>query len=289
MRSVTNWASAGRVCLLASVLVASQARGDVTIFDNGPFVTQAGAGLNGADVSRAETNVITIGFNANATTAQGGPIRIADDFVVTTPAGVGGYRLSSMTFFGVQSTTSTNNVQFGAFYVALYDGNPSAGGNLIAGDFTTNRLISSTFSGVYRLSSTGLVTGNSRPITRLEVDMSWAPVLASGTYWMVVSAVGDTALTASPNPQTIFVTPHFATANAQQFFNSTWFAIWDPPFVLRAFCPADFDRAGGVTVADIFSFLNAWFAGDVSADFDGIDGVQVADIFGFLNRWFSGC
>lgn len=271
------------------MLATGKALADVVVFDNGPFVTEAGVGFNGADVSRAETGVITIGFNANATTAQGGPIRIADDFVISTPTGVGSSRLSSMTFYGVQSTTSTNNVQFGAFYVGLYDGNPSAGGTLIAGNFDTNRLISSTFSGAYRLSTTGLVTGTSRPITRLEIDMRWAPALPSGTYWMVVSAVGDATLTSVPNPQTLFVTPHFATANALQFFNSQWFAIWDPPFVLRAFCPADFNGLGGVAVEDIFAFLNAWFASDASADFDGVGGVEVADIFGYLNRWFAGC
>ncbi len=286
MRSSLRRSAVG-VCAL--LVLGGIASGQVTVFDNGPFITEVGVGFNGASISRAETSVITIGFNANATTAQGGPIRIADDFSITAPPGVGGYRLSTMTFFGVQSTTSTNNVQFGAFYVALYDGNPSEGGTLIAGDFTTNRLVSSAFSGVYRLSSTGLVTGNSRPVTRLTVDMSWTPRLASGTYWMVVSAVGDTALNPTPNPQTIFVTPHFPTANAQQFFNSQWFAIWDPPFTLRAFCPADFDTVGGVDVQDIFGFLNAWFAGSASADFDGVDGVQVGDIFGFLNTWFAGC
>jgi hypothetical protein len=54
-------------------------------------------------------------------------------------------------------------------------------------------------------------------------------------------------------------------------------------------CPADFDCSGGLAVADIFAFLNAWFAGSPSADFDGIDGLQIADIFTFLNAWFAGC
>ncbi len=54
-------------------------------------------------------------------------------------------------------------------------------------------------------------------------------------------------------------------------------------------CPADFDGVNGVDVQDIFSFLNAWFAGDVAADFDGMNGVEVQDIFTFLNAWFAGC
>lgn len=54
-------------------------------------------------------------------------------------------------------------------------------------------------------------------------------------------------------------------------------------------CPADFDGMGGVTVQDIFGFLNAWFANDISADFDHMGGVTVQDIFSFLNAWFAGC
>jgi hypothetical protein len=54
-------------------------------------------------------------------------------------------------------------------------------------------------------------------------------------------------------------------------------------------CPANFDGINGLQVADIFAFLNAWFAGDPAANFDGVPGLQVADIFSFLNAWFAGC
>jgi hypothetical protein len=53
-------------------------------------------------------------------------------------------------------------------------------------------------------------------------------------------------------------------------------------------CPADFNHTGGVTVQDIFDFLNAWFAGNPAADFNG-NGLSVQDIFDFLNAWFAGC
>ncbi len=54
-------------------------------------------------------------------------------------------------------------------------------------------------------------------------------------------------------------------------------------------CIADFNCSGGLSVADIFAFLNAWFAGDPKANFDGAGGLQVADIFSFLDAWFTGC
>jgi hypothetical protein len=53
-------------------------------------------------------------------------------------------------------------------------------------------------------------------------------------------------------------------------------------------CPSDFDDSGTLAVSDIFSYLNAWFAGDPRCDTDG-DGVAIADIFNFLNSWFNGC
>jgi hypothetical protein len=59
--------------------------------------------------------------------------------------------------------------------------------------------------------------------------------------------------------------------------------------LLGAPCAPDFDQNGTLAVADIFAFINAWFAGDVRADFDGSGALGVADIFAFLNAWFAGC
>ncbi len=53
-------------------------------------------------------------------------------------------------------------------------------------------------------------------------------------------------------------------------------------------CKADFNKAVGVTVQDIFDFLSAWFAGDATADFSG-GGITVQDLFDFLAAWFTGC
>lgn len=53
-------------------------------------------------------------------------------------------------------------------------------------------------------------------------------------------------------------------------------------------CTADYDGNGTVEVADIFTFLSAWFAGDPAAyEFGGTPGVPA--IFAFLSAWFAGC
>jgi hypothetical protein len=53
-------------------------------------------------------------------------------------------------------------------------------------------------------------------------------------------------------------------------------------------CVADFNCSGSVSVADIFDYLAAWFAGSPTADING-GGIGVQDIFDFLAAWFAGC
>ena len=66
-----------------------------------------------------------------------------------------------------------------------------------------------------------------------------------------------------------------------------WTYEW--PGALLAFCPADYDRTGGVSVGDIFAFLYDWFGGASRADFSGNGVISVQDIFDFLAAYFSGC
>jgi hypothetical protein len=56
-------------------------------------------------------------------------------------------------------------------------------------------------------------------------------------------------------------------------------------------CYPDYNKIGGITVGDIFDFLNDWFAGSAFAIVGG-DGntgtLAVSNIFDFLNAWFAG-
>ncbi|HPO91918.1 MAG TPA: hypothetical protein PL072_00480 [Phycisphaerales bacterium] len=59
-------------------------------------------------------------------------------------------------------------------------------------------------------------------------------------------------------------------------------------------CLADFDQNGTIEVADLFGFLDAWFAafgmsgGTFPADADGDSSVSVSDLFQYLDAWFAG-
>ncbi|MBY0312716.1 MAG: hypothetical protein K2W85_11660 [Phycisphaerales bacterium] len=55
-------------------------------------------------------------------------------------------------------------------------------------------------------------------------------------------------------------------------------------------CYSDFNKTGGTTVADIFDYLNEWFASAPAARYggDGTGTPVVADLFAYLNAWFVG-
>jgi probable HAF family extracellular repeat protein len=54
-------------------------------------------------------------------------------------------------------------------------------------------------------------------------------------------------------------------------------------------CKVDFNKSGGISVGDIFDFLNAWFAASPTARFSSQCGLAVRDIFDYLTAWFAGC
>ncbi len=51
--------------------------------------------------------------------------------------------------------------------------------------------------------------------------------------------------------------------------------------------PTDFDDDGLVGVADLFGFLDAWFATSLPADFDLSGAATVVDLFDYLDEWFA--
>lgn len=54
-------------------------------------------------------------------------------------------------------------------------------------------------------------------------------------------------------------------------------------------CAANFNGQGGVTVQDVFDYLQAFFAGTPTADFNGSGAITVQDVFDLLAGFFNGC
>jgi uncharacterized repeat protein (TIGR01451 family) len=142
------------------------------LFDNGPLVTDPGAGAGGADVSALQLTQSTLGFGHAVTSG----FRMADDFVV----GGSGWLINTVTFFAYQ-TGSTTTSTIDAVNVRIWDGPPGApGSNVVFGDTTTNRLLSTAYTNIFRTASTPL-TGTTRPIMANTVTIN--TFLPAGTYW----------------------------------------------------------------------------------------------------------
>lgn len=216
------------------------------LFSNGTFITGLGNGSGGANTSEITATYNTFGYGSALSTG----FRIADNF--TVPSGQA-WDLTTMHWFAYQ-TNSTTTPTITSINVRIWAGSPFGGGTVLAGDTTTNRLTSSTFSGVYRVTPTTL-TSIARPIMDCTVDMTWAPVLAPGTYYVDVQVGGTLASGPWAPPTAPAQQGGPSTDNGEQFSGTTltWALTQDGtalvpqdfPFTLAgddgvSTCPASF-------------------------------------------------
>jgi hypothetical protein len=138
-------------------------------------------------------------------------------------------------------------------------------------------------------------------------DISLTTPLAAGTYWLAVLSEGSGAVSRQCGTEGVeywfmlsgsvpcpgaCCNGTTCTSVAQVDCTGSFKGVGAPceaPGNPTTCCPVNYDGINGLQVADIFAFLNSWFAGETRADFDGLNGLQVADIFAFLNAWFAGC
>ncbi len=191
---------------------------EAVLYDNGPLITNPGAGAGGADVSALQTAVGNSTYGSNVSTSAG--FRVADDFSV--PAG--GWMVDTITVYSYQtgsSTTSTIN----AANLRIWDGVPgAAGSNIVFGDTTTNRLSATAFSGIYRTLDTDL-TNADRPI--MSVDISVGAILPAGTYWVDWQLGGSLASGPWAPAVTLSGQTGKPGANALQYDGAAWAAATD--------------------------------------------------------------
>jgi hypothetical protein len=232
--------------LLAMCAATSVAGGAADLYNNGPLVTNPGAGFGGADVSAIQT---TLGSSLPGYGIQlGGGNRVADDF--TVPAG--GWRVDSVKVYLFQPnsgvTPTINDVR-----LQIWNGRPDLpGSQVVFGDMVNNRLSAVSFSNVYRAPDNGL-TATNRPIMTCTVQVGVN--LAPGTYWLDISADGSAAQGPFAPPVT---RPGQAGAgNALQFFGSsqTWNQLYDPGGVWLDDLPFVLINSGGVGPQAVFPAL----------------------------------
>jgi hypothetical protein len=210
------------------------------LWDNGPLVTLPGGGSSGTDYSELQDATLGMGTYGTGFQISVGN-SIADDFDVT-----GTWTVTSFTFFGYQTgsgpPSTLNDVRF-----QIYDGDPSAGGNVIFGDLTTNKMLSTEWTNIWRVLESS--PDENRPIMQIVADASGL-VLSAGTYW-VEWQVGGTG-SSGPWAPPITITGVTNTGNAVQHTSAGWapFVDVDPqgmPFIIDGTAGALPDNDIGVS------------------------------------------
>ncbi|MFZ2358384.1 MAG: S8 family serine peptidase [Anaerolineae bacterium] len=203
------------------------------LYDNGPLVTNPGAGFGGADASALQSALALSTYGFGHAVSSG--FRVADDF--TVPAGPG-WMVDSITFFAYQ-TGSTTTSTINAVNLRIWDGPPGQGGsNIVFGDTTTNRLSNTAFTNAYRVLDTAL-TGNTRPIMADTATVN--TYLAPGTYWVDWQTGGTLGSGPWAPPVSILGQTAKPGSNGVQFDGAAWnplldtgaATVQDLPFVIE--------------------------------------------------------
>ena len=189
---------------------------EMLLYDNGPLVNSPGTGPGGADESILQNSTLgmgTLGFGNQFLSNN----HMADDFTITDPAG---WTIDSLIFFAYQTGSTTTSTITGLYY-QIWNGPPDDPMSMIVfGDLTTNRLIHTEFSNIYRISQT--TPGTTRPI--MKNTASCGVTLPPGTYWL--DWLTDGSLSSGPWAPPITINGQTITGNALQYVGSS--ATWNP-------------------------------------------------------------
>lgn len=188
------------------------------LYNNGPLISSLGTGVGGADESILQTSpgLSILGFGHQLSAGN----RIADDFTITES----NWLVRQITFYAYQtgavppSTITSVNLQ-------IWDGPPNdPASNVVWGDTTTNRLVSSNWSGVYRVEDSGSGVNTQRYIMTNTVEVNTK--LLHGTYWLDWQVDGSPSFS-GPWAPPITITGETTTGNALQSSGGTWANVYD--------------------------------------------------------------
>ena len=189
------------------------------LYNNGPLVNSPGTGVGGADESVLQTaslSMTVLGFGNQLSLGN----RIADDFTVTDPSG---WIVDAFKFYAYQSASTASSTITAVNY-QIWDGppdNPSS--TIIYGDDATNRLLTTEWCNIYRVTESTSGSDTQRPI--MENTVSAGFYLPPGTYWLDWQT--DGTLTSGPWAPPITINGLTATGNALQWVPSAWAPVMD--------------------------------------------------------------
>ncbi|MCB1049038.1 MAG: hypothetical protein H6510_00830 [Acidobacteria bacterium] len=177
------------------------------LFDNGPLVNSSGTGVGGLDESVMQNVSLGMGSLGFGFQSLGGN-RVAEDFTISDPS----WTIDSITFFAYQ-TGSTTTSSLTDLTLRIWDGPPGAVGSAVVwGDTSTNRLSSTSFTGIFRVAETTTGVSTERPI--MAVVATVGAQFPAGTYWLDYAAAGS--LPSGPWAPPITINGQTSTGNAMQ-------------------------------------------------------------------------
>jgi hypothetical protein len=195
---------------------------DALLYDNGPMVTHPGGGSGGADASVLQTNLSMNTFGFGHQLYYG--YRIADDFEVDDP---GGWDLDAIQFFAYQTNSPTSPSPITQVNYRIWNGPPNAGGTVICGDTSTNMLVNTNWTNIYRVTDYDMM-GTSRAIFEDTVAVhAGCTHLGPGGYW--IDWQSDGILSSGPWASPISIVGQTTTGNDLQSLDNgvTWAAALD--------------------------------------------------------------
>lgn len=264
----------------------------------------AATGTN-SNIHPTGTYTLTIDTTANTASVQGLSLNLLGGATASIAGGLNNFAYQTMCTvdpvcslpFLIPVSLTLGNVTITSLSAAQDPG--SAAGTLQA-EATPNTY---TFTIPVSTTITGAASFNGSP---LPIDPQVTPIIFTGTITVNGSSatvVSDLTINLNPPagttpvdlPPTPITTPAGSALCAglnlilDLTLSSTQFTVGSTATLnasgTRVACPCDWNHTGGITVQDIFDFLNSYFAG--SGDFNGADGTTVQDIFDFLMCYFS--
>ncbi|MBC7898971.1 MAG: VCBS repeat-containing protein [Saprospiraceae bacterium] len=182
--------------LFSGMAIRVKAAPAAIIYDNGALATGATSRSGVASPAGSQWSETSWDFGATTVTNTLAGVgcqrigattnnRCADDFNV--PVGQT-WTINQVIVFVYQSGFAGLTSPVTAANVRIFNGIPNAGGTVIFGDATTNRLGASTDSGLFRIFNSGpplnSAPGTTRRIWQVNITVSPALVLTAGNYWV---------------------------------------------------------------------------------------------------------
>lgn len=191
-----------------------------TLHDNGSLVNSSGTGFGGADESMLQTTSLGMGILGFGHDVDAG-VRIADDFTVTNS---NGWDVNEIVFYAYQTNSGTTST-ISHVNLRIWDGVPGGGGTVVWGDGATNLLVSTEWTGIYRVTET--TSGNvQRAVMKNTISLGGVN-LPAGTYWLDWQSNGT--LASGPWAPPVTITGQSTTGNGLQSLDGgvTYAAVSD--------------------------------------------------------------